>query len=355
MSIFTVLPNSVRQQVVEGALSNRELSTLATLLLRTLQRSNDALQKGDYKVFDANPGDGGCQARALIFFACDEVKGECAEVAQRTRKLGAIIELAHQGTLMQKRAVGQATEEAFGTVSDKLCFTLLAFMMTSVKCVAKVAPNGIIWTKSDINKLNTLSKGLGSSECCDLRRKLLEDGQAYLSELSISLVHEEGMRFLDPTLNERLLMKKEGRWPGYTPKTFGFLFYQVDALLRCLLTGKGGIVVRVIRPVACLEMKSDGEAFVTNSLDPDDKVVVFEGTTELSKEELQGKITACGFQDFILAGAASVYQFGPKSSLMSEDLKVARYQEKATEIGMDQQAEPFFLLDHIYCQTRRLV
>ncbi len=92
-----------------------------------------------------------------------------------------------------------------------------------------------------------------------------------------------GTTFGDPALDEKLkITKSDGRL------TYGFLFHQVDALLRYLVKTRTPVAFKTPEEVAYFI--SDGEKL--RLTEPGEgAMMVFEGETALSKEELEEDFT----------------------------------------------------------------
>ncbi|MFN0065313.1 MAG: hypothetical protein ACKVOH_03640, partial [Chlamydiales bacterium] len=153
-----------------------------------------------------------------------------------------------------------------------------------------------------------------------------------------------------------------GEWKGFEPKTFGFLFYEIQAMLLHLQQKQGVVVLRCIGDPRVTFFQSDGGPFAiiedVTSMDPMMKVVVIEGVSEIPREGCITRILP--LTETLLSMAASEASFGPKTTV--EDVDDSRAQDElrksiafAREKGCHQKEKPFFLIDHIYCVTLRRV
>ena len=331
MTILNIVP------LLPGQDQRRDICIIARLLKETIRRTRKALIDGNYKCFDANPGDGGCQNRAL-FFATRNVRPEIDAIYQRVSSINAAIQK------FERDGAGDLLNEQFSFPTSKDCqFCLLSYILTVTKVKAQVLESGIVMTKTDIGNLGSLTKNF--DRLCLDRRQLVSHMQARLAEMSNVFMQEEGARFDDPVLTEKLQRIEMGIWVGFPPRPFGFLFYQIDTLLRRIEEEEIIICFRNVRPKFTILMQN---ASMIEDCDPQKLVVVFEGATARPEEEMRQLINDIGFTQIVRYSAAIERQFGPQSPLASDDEGVLAVRALHLDLGD-------FVLDHIYTQTRRLL
>jgi|GEM_PF-4543637 len=333
MSIIDILPASARREIDSMSLKVNDSLILATLLKQALHSAAHALNAGNYKLFDANPGDGGCQARAL-FFATRDVAPELIEAAKRVTEMSSMIQ-----RFRDKPTKESLLQKLNFPLSENGRFALLAYILTCTKAKLRELPNGIVLDQTDINRLGKLAR---TFDKLSLNRQLLiSEMQTELAKMSITIVQQEAAQLGDPHLSQQLLEVRMAHYDGFPEKPSGFLFYQIEALLGRLQQEKGVVCIRNVKPVYTFLLNAEGMSIT--ACDPKTKVVVFEGATTQSKEELEMRIVTTGFTTVIRHLAAKEKQFGPQSSIECDDERV-QCARKPLELGD-------FILDHIYVQT----
>ncbi|MCH9610386.1 MAG: hypothetical protein S4CHLAM81_04530 [Chlamydiales bacterium] len=333
MTILEIVP----AQMCEGT---GDALIIATMLKNAIKKTRKALFDGDFKKFDANPGDGGCQNRAL-FFASRDVKPQIFQLYDdRVDRINRVIQMTRQ-----KKGDGMAMlKEQFDlAVSTDVQFCLLSYILTCTKAKKRELPNGIVLTATNIGGLASLCK---FDKLRLDRREFVCLMQTKLAKMSNEVCQAAGITLMDPTLSVKLSMVRMGRWEGFPEKPFGFLFYQERTLLGCLHAQKSVICLRNVKPVFTILMKSDGERFEPiEECGADQKLVVFEGATTLSRTELLDRVLTAGFTRAMEFCAANEKQFGPQSAFECDDERVQAVRANPIDLGD-------FMLDHIYAQTR---
>ncbi len=337
MSMLDIFPASVRRQIESDSLSKNDQLILATLVKEALRHAASALKAGDYKRFDANPGDGGCQTRAL-FFATRDVAPELLEAAKKVTTMNDTIQAFRRkptdNSLLKDERLNLP-------LSQNGCFALLACIVTCTKATLRELPNGIVLDKTDISGLHKLVRNVAQ---LSLDRKLLvSEMQTQLARMSIAIVQQEAVQLGDPHLSKELEKVRMVRYDNFPEKPSGFLFYQIEALLGLSAQNNVVFCVRNVKPVYTCFFTAKGQSIT--DCDPNSKVVVFEGATTQSQQDLEERINLAGGLTRVISHlAAKEKQFGPQSSKECDDERV---QAARTPLALGD-----FELDHIYVQTR---
>jgi hypothetical protein len=376
-----LLSSMLPQLVVAGLQTNKEgeklgegpMCAVALLIANTALGAIKALKEGDYKSLDANPGDGGCQSRALELrrLTMLDLKDECAALEMSARK---ILEDVSE---RKKCLKGKEPPQLFFrkhfealTISKAMEYILHCYLSTCLRTPYHATAEGVVMTRSEVDKLLTLSARINKVFNGTLLRKIVEENQKILSMLSV-----DAMRFAAAQVN--LLASEERRLMitmlspenthiftpdiKYEPKAFGCLFYEVKTLLIRLREEQGIVCLKSIvasgKPFhLLLQSKVPGEELERvpderyASFSPLTAVVVFEAVVKVEKERAGELLIEQGFTTTMLAQAAKESPYEPKSTL--DAIKEPEAVKEMTDYkGRGEKMGDFITLDHVYLNT----
>lgn len=378
--VTSLVPKSFIQGLQSGkkheTLCETQMCSVVLLIVNIALGAIKALKQGQYKCFDANPGDGGCQSRALELrrlFMID-LKEEYTALEKVASGIKVLVNKRKGNPKERSKCTAQAFFQAHVgtlTMSKEMEYILHCYLSTVLKTPYQTLANGVVMTRSDASKLSVLSSKITSVLDTPSLRKIVEGNQTTLSMLSVAAMRfaasqvislgsdekEQMMTMLSPEHTHLFtpdIIK-------YEPKAFGCLFYEVKTVLTRLREEQGIVCLKSIVVTGSpfhllLQSPTSGKEFevltdeACTSLLPVTAIVVFEAVVKVEKEVASHLLMEHGFTDTILAQAAQEAPYEPKSTL--DDVKVPKaleeivaYKEKRVKIG------DFILLDHVYLNT----
>jgi hypothetical protein len=358
----SLLSEDVVDQLTDPRSNDRFLSAAAELVVNCTIDAIQAFSQRRFMLLDANPGDAGCQNRALILreLTIENPAQELHDVFDRMQILSKQIkEFKSHGDEAAIRSL-VSRELSPLQVSGKLEFIIHSFFSQTTKIVRGRTPEGISIKMSDISKFSSLSKKIDSVDK-NLRLKILQQNQKVLSKISVAAMHVIATRINSLPAQESAvliqMLAPESRHivlssEYKSERTFGFLFAEVKTLLARLNESHGVVCFMNIVPKGkerfCLFLQSKGNEFIPISIEDlpkDFPIVVFEAVVQGNRQELALEaFRQYGFSTIILAQAVHEYPFEPGSTT---DLPVMRTEmEKVPDVGMD-----LFKIDHVFLAT----
>lgn len=361
MSINTSLAEALLPTSVLGefrsntsSLGKKNKCALALLVVNVASGAIAALRRSDYKAFDAIPGDGGCQMRALELrrLISLDLTAECDTLETKVQAEKALFK-ANDPELLLRTAIH---------VSKEMEYFLLCYLSQTTRTVYKKTPNGVPLNRSDISCLAKLSKQIDTVDIA-FRRKILEMNQLKIAALSIDATYRSAQQIngADQLLVTMLSSEHQRQFtddPKYTPKTFACQFYTVKAMLLRLKEELGIVCVKQILPantpfhIFCQSKVAGGEFEVleedaVNAIPANAGIVVIEAMMNVEKELASSKMTEQGFTNVVLSQAAAIPPYDPKSTLANVQSpaavqEITSYRELGGTIG------DFFIVHHIY-------
>ncbi len=343
----------------------KRMVSVATLIVNLMKETVFKIQKHQIRALDANPGDLGCQKRALLLrkiLKLPAVLQEIGKIEATTKALD---------DLLQKRRVKDGRlrldddptplffEKHIASieVSPEMMYLLECRLLTATKVKDHVEPTGVIVTKLDYGRMTTLSSNINFIDG-ELRKQIVSDAAVRMSQKSIVLLQEEGkMRSISPLL-ERMLMTVRQNKPEapHKPKSFGCILYEMQLILAILREQQAIIALKTVvlkgKPqMLFLKPPATGEEFRLVDITPIPKtelVVVFEGVVQKSLQELGAQIEKIGCTRVILTCSSMAPPFEHASTL--EDVENL---EARTEIAAHREMakENLIELDHVYCNS----
>lgn len=242
-------------EVIDLAKQNRNhVEVLGLLVTNIVLGAIKSLEKRDYKSFDANPGDGGCQIRALelrslVIRLEQEGFQECCSLKNfflQFKKAGQE-RRNNPGRLESSLHRGFEEELSQLKISKEMEYLLHCYFSASLRVPYQTCENGVIMTRSDVSRLAKLSKNIDRLESKH-RKKIVENHQKKLSMLSVEAIRASARQLSSLDLGEkqflvRMLSKEHTHLftpnKEFEPKEFGCLFYEMKTVLACLKEERG--------------------------------------------------------------------------------------------------------------------
>lgn len=372
-----LLPEVVVKGIENEEVKDNGMCAIANLLLNSVIGAATAWKKRDFKKLDPNPGDAGCQERAILIYGMandQQLREELSQLlnlAEKTKKLITGRNSSNGGKRNSEKSTGVFFKTCFEpfTISQKVEFLLQCYLLAVLRAPYRTTEEGIVLTHTDSGYLGKLSKQINSKVDRNFRLKIPESVQSSLSALSTELLREEAAKVTLLGEKERKRMVKmlsKEMTPilnlgkgDYEPKTFGCLFYEFKAILARLKEQRGVICFKSIvkkgeKPfVLFFQPEKEKEEFslVKAPENKETPVVVFEGVTTLEKEALASWLLSKGFSEVMLACAAIEPPYQANSDL--SDLKKKWAQEEVGLYRKIYQGEigTKLKLDHVYCNS----
>ncbi|MGL4539545.1 MAG: hypothetical protein ACRCU0_01020 [Candidatus Rhabdochlamydia sp.] len=350
-------------------LDEKKMCTVASFITKVVLSALEALKKHDYKKFDANPGDGGCQMRALELRRLMKMnlEEECSSLEKKVSKINSLVN--ERCNSKEKNSNFFQSNFSELRISKDIEYILHCHLSATIKKICITQENGVIVTKSDISRLSKFNKKIDLLNS-EFRRKIVEENQKQLSILSVEAVRalSEGIFSLEEKEKKLLLtMLSEEHVHVFTPdekyepKTFGCLFYEVKAVLTCLKEERGIVCLKSItkakkepfyiflqskQPKKEFEVLSEKEY---KSLNSNTLIIFFEAVMHVEKEMILKQLE-CGFSEEVLIQAAHEPPYEPKSSL--KDIKKPEAFTEITTYKNKKTKESFlFSIDHVYLNS----
>ena len=357
--------------------------TMSIFLLKLIQESSKAFKFGDLKKFDANPGDRGCQLRGLLIrkLSLDQEIGHAFSDLEQIAKALLANARENQTTTERRKLFFKnffKNKIVSIQVSPKMSFLLECFLLTITKVPNKKFPSGLIVTKSDISRFECLNDQMKRIDSL-FRQTLLGNTQVRVSQKSINMLRDEVQTLAIDSTEKRGIQEmlhpskiRKGNVEGFlSQKSFGCLFPEIKAVLASLSQDNALIAVKTIVPIGEIPQLiffkgkgSNGEFELIEdvaSISSDEKIVIFEGLAQrdLSLNELKNRFSQIGFKNVILACASHSEPFEPHSSIDQIDheqtkQEILKFQALADQNSLNPNKNPFFDLDHVFCNTLKM-
>lgn len=341
----------------------QQMCAVALLIAETILGTLKALNQKNYKAFDANPGDGGCQNQALELrrLTALDLSEECGELEKTACALKNLVQTRKSNP---KERMKCSPEEFFSThvesihITKEMEYLLHCYLLTVTRVPYKTLENGVVLTQTEPSRLSKLSKNLKNV------KEIASGAQARLSMLNMESIrrHVNALSTVENKERIALMLSVENTHfytpnPHYPPKAYGSLFYSVKTVLHRLSEEGALIALKSIvkdgKPIyLAMHSASMGGPFELlpdssySDLSPDTPIVVFEAVVERSRDEAAEEIRTRGFTDLALTCASKEAPYEPKSDLSSIKvhealLEIQGYREKTTCLQ----------LDHVYLTT----
>jgi hypothetical protein len=376
--VSSLLPKSLVQglqtEKKEENLGEASMCAVALLIVNAVLGATKVLKQRNYKSLDANPGDGGCQARALELrrLTMMDLKDECASLEKIAKEIKTLVNIRKGNPKERLKCTSDVFfQNNFGAliVSKEMEYILHCYLSTVLRTPYQTLSNGVVMTRSEMSRLSVLSDKITVLDR-DSRRKIVEENQKTLSMLSVAAIHFSATQITSLESEEKKLMitmlspeQTHLFTPDvkYEPKAFGCLFYEAKTVLIRLREEQGIVCLKSIVATGhpsylLLQSKISGKEF---EILPEEEctllpsmtsVIVFEAVVNVGKEKAKELLEEHGFTNTILSQAAKEAPYEPTSRL--DDVKVpeavieiTHHKEKGVKIG------DFVALDHVYLNT----
>ncbi|MBX9923668.1 MAG: hypothetical protein K2Y01_06120 [Rhabdochlamydiaceae bacterium] len=371
-------PQCVAKEARERELSylNGRMHSVSLLVANLIIKTIAALKANNFEALDANPGDMGCQNRALalrnlykIGLPTDEELTELEQAAFRIKKS---VQDRKGGA---KHADKSSPDEFFQNeihslrVSKEMEYALHCFLSKMLVQKYEVLEDGRTREKSNVNQLSNLSPRIENILESGLRTSILENNQTKLSLLSLEAVRREAAEIstlpsAEKELMEMMLSPERTHLytqnAAYDPKTFGCHFYEVKTLLHQLRESEGVICFKSIVPKGqesfSLFFKSPlpGADFVPvpeELISPLDPVVVFEAVSHVDSNTCRDLLMERGFTDVILSQIAKEDPYEHGSRI--EHIEIPSALDEVVFYKGLGEGITFLTVDHVYFTVKK--
>lgn len=349
--------------------TEKTMLSVSTLIVKLIRGTLLSIERRNIRELDANPGDKGCQMRALLLRDLLLSPGVCDEL-KRVDKI--IKPLENALTQRKIKPDGSSSIEFFQRhilpleVSVDILFLIYCKLLTVTKIKDHVEPNGILVTRLDHGRLSTLSKDFNQKVDNNFRKQIVADASAKLSESSLAGIQDMAHRMQVSPLLLRMLMGVRQNKPRapFKPKSFGCQFYEVLLVLTHLRQQEAIIAIKTVvtegKPqLILLKPPVPGEEFCfVNAAPKETLLVVFEGVLQkgLSIEVFKARVQELGFSRLILVCTAQEepYEHGSTLDHVTDPegrAEIESYIKMAPEIDCVKGPNPLLLLDHIFCNS----
>lgn len=369
--VSSFLPNTLienlKDEYGERGFKEAPMCALALLVINTVLGTIKTLKQNHFKGLDANPGDGGCQLRALELsrLVKMDLKDELRLLEKTALEIKSLLNLRKGSPKEQAKSSSYVFFQAqLGAlrISNEVQYLLHCYFSKVLRTPYAVNANGVTMTKSDISKLSILSEKIGALDVF-VRRTIVESHQKQLSLLSMDAIRFSASQItsLESVEKELIVTMLSSEHTHlytpdlkYEPKAFGSLFYEIKTVLIRLREERGIVCLKSIGNSKelfhlLLQSKETGGEFevipeeLAVAFPPTTPVIVIEAVVSVGKELVSQFIMEQGFTTVILVQSAKEAPYEPGSKL--EDVKVPQAVE---EINAYRQKGTFLTLDHIY-------
>lgn len=367
-------------QVVFAKFTTEETMCLASqLMIAVIEKTTSEINGGNFeKSFDPNAGDCSCEKQAITIINLlndRSIKEEAQELVEIAKKINEAFQLRFTGKKQGKPQ--NFFKEQFGNVnvSEGMAYLLRACLLTVTKVLTEEGsfesdPDEMIDFVAEIKKIDTPK--------LKSRFKIINYTQECLSKSSHESIKKiaQGLIFKNDEEKTSVLSMfeidamptiKSSRSNRYVSSGFHNMQVvlqfaketQTPILLkRQIKTSKDKPLTLFLKatsqdkPFVCLTKKEMEFDSVTKP------ILVMEGDipNHIADEDLKEKINRVGFEDLILSNMAQNPPFGSDSDETqikdtNEQNKIFAFQKKAKEIDCVKGKNPFFFIDHVYCNN----
>ena len=346
----------------------QKMLSVSTLIVKLIRGTILSVERKHIRELDANPGDKGCQLRAVILkelVLSSSVKDELTELDKTVKSIEKIVQGRKTGALGEVSSCTFFQKHILPIeVSVDLLYLIYCKLLMVTKVKNNVLTNGIIVTRLDHTKLSTLSKTIRcvGNEVC---KQIIDDASANLSESSLTGIQSMSRKMqVSPLLLRMLLDVRKIKKGDYKPKSFGCQFYEVQMVLTRLRQQEAVIAIKTVvsegtPQLLLLKPPAPGEEFrFVEDVPKDTLLVVFEGVLQkgLSIDAFRAKVQEIGFSRLILVCTAQEEPYEHGSTLDSvKDIEaraeIESYIKMASVIDCIKDQNPLLLMDHIFCNS----
>jgi hypothetical protein len=349
----------------------KEMLSVSTLIVKLIKGTILSVEIRNIRELDANPGDKGCQLRAVILkelVLSPTVSDELKRLDETVKSIEKVLQ--KRKTVIKLRTGDDSSCQFFQRhilpieVSVDLLYLIYCKLLTVTKVKHCVLSNGIVVTRLDHSKLAALSPTIGSVDN-DLRKQIIDDASANLSEDSLTRLQGISRKMhVSPLLLRMLVDVRKINKGDFKPKSFGCQFYEVQMVLTHLRQQEAVIAIKTVvtegtPQLLLLKPSAPGEEFrFVEDVPKDALLVVFEGVLQkgLSIDTFKAKVQEIGFSRLILVCTAQEEPYEHGSTLDSVTDPEARAEieshiKMASVIDCVKDKNPLLLMDHIFCNS----
>ena len=329
----------------------------------------NALERGLFKEFDANPGDGGCQLRALALrdISNRDLSEECKALKAVIEKIRGAVTIRYNSHKEPEESSSLFFDREVRSIqiSPEMDYLMHCHLLQVLRTPYQTLASGVVMTKTEMHKLTLFHPAADKIES-DIRRSIVEESQVRTSFLSMERIRAEADKItrLPPAelaiANEMLSERHTHVFtsdPRFTPKAFGCLFYAIKTLLQRLKEEQTLICLKGIVPKGregfslLLQSPERGAEFalipVGSAIDPAQDVVVFEVVFTRDEAVTRELLSSRNFTEEALINSSLENQFERGSTIESIDDPRA-IEEVLRHKAMAEGREMAFAIDHIY-------
>lgn len=335
--VSSFLPVSLIDYLQGPGEIEQPMCSTSLLIVNIALKAIEALNKSNFKAFDANPGDRGCQNLAFelrrlsaaglpsveekrsleetAFRIKDLVKERMNSEKQRNKCSALLFFKSHLVTLV---------------VSKEMEYILHCYLSTVLRTPYKTLETGVVVTRSDVSKFEKLSPKIDSRLKGGFPNEILKENQKNLSKLSMESIRASAMRLSTLKTEEKdLLMTMLSKENTHIVqnRTFGCSFYGIKTVLFLLREERGVICLKSIVPKGSLSFRIflraqeiGGEFTVLSEeafgeISSDTAIMVFEVEVKMNKEETSRFLMEHGLTDMLLFQASEEALYEPGTEL----------------------------------------
>lgn len=390
-----LLTPSIITAISSQTLNDRGKLVVIELITNIAKRSLEALATGELFKLDPNPGDLGCQIRAIAI--CKIVQDQ--EFLAEATSLTPIIKRLGEIVLGLRRTEFKAQQPAFRNEVDQLLFVdqkgtipcskamefvLLSGFLNALRNPFRTLENGIIMSQTETSKLNQFSKNVSRDLPKPLRDDFVNLAQSRLTFLSMEQIREIAgqVQLMDPqnkalmtrmlSVENTMITQPKGSFPA---KALGCQFFLTETTIQTLREQQGLAAIKTIVPkgeentISFFRSPTPGADLQPVPMDeiaplnPQTPIVVFHGVVGVPIDALIQTIQQVGFTRMILTDASIQNQFG--SDAKAEDLKdpearsrILSFKKDAEDLLgkgvlqlLDCKEKPTLMLYHLFANT----
>jgi hypothetical protein len=358
----------------------KEMTSVARLIVNLMKETVLTIERRNIRELDANPGDKGCQMRAVLLRELLISPDVSEELKGFKESIKLLVKIVHARRLLNGnlKVNDESTCQFFRKhilpieVSVDILFLIYCKLLTITKVKHHTESNGIVVTHLQYGRLSILSNDIPIAEGVEthFREEMICDASIKLAQNSLTSIQNLAKKMCVSPLLLRMLIGVRQNKPakGYKPKLFGCQFYEIQLVLTHLRKQTAYVAIKTVVVKGnpqLLFLKSPAPEEEFRFVEPkdvpqDELLVVFEGVLQqgLSIEEFSKKVELIGFSRLILVLAAQEEPYEHGSTLndvtdVEGRAEIESYIKMAPEIGCIRDGNPLLLLDHIFCNSAK--
>lgn len=351
--------------ITSGKINDRMQLVLIELIANIAKRCLDALSSGEVFKLDPNPGDQGCQIRAIVLFNTmqdQEFLAEAKALLPVAQRLGEIViglrraEYKKLQPAMREEANQLLFMNQKGSIlcSKTMQFVLLSGFLNALRDPYRTLPNGIVMSQTEPSKLYQYSKNINKDLLKVYRDDIVNQAQGKLTFLSMESIRDVASRITlmdseNKGIMERMLSAENtvitAPKAPYPAKAIGCQFFLTEATVQTLREKQGLVAIKSIVPAGqenfirffrSSTAGADLEPVLLEDVrgfNSDTPLVVFQGVVGVSSEELIERIRLVGLTRMFLIDGSIQKQYG--SEIKAEQLQQSEARERILSFKKD--------------------